>query len=98
MRRTQARSLHITHLLWRSNVMAVILIILAAAVLILVGWYGFRFYQERLEQRMCENEYDTAVVLWEFAKRIKGEIDQAMRGSKGILDFTNITVPSSDGY
>lgn len=78
--------------------MAVILIILAAAVLITGGLYGFRFYQDRLERRISENEYNTAVMLWEFAKRIKGEIDQAMRGSKGVLDFTNITVPSSDGY
>jgi hypothetical protein len=78
--------------------MAVILIILAAAVLITLGLYGFRFYQDRLEQRMSKNEYNTAVMLWEFARRIKGEIDQAMRGSKGVLDFTNITVPSSDGY
>jgi hypothetical protein len=78
--------------------MAVILIILAAAVFIMVGWYSFRFYQERLEQRMSENEYNTAVILWEFARHIKGEIDQAMRGSEGVLDFTNITVPSSAGY
>lgn len=78
--------------------MAVILIILAAAVLILLGWYGFRFYQERREQRMDENEYNTAVILWEFAKRIKSEIDQAMRAGKGILNFTNITIPSSSGY
>jgi len=78
--------------------MAVILIILAAAILITLGLYGFRFYQDRLEHRMSENEYNTAVMLWEFAKRIKGEIDQAMRGSKGVLDFTNITVPSSAGY
>ena len=78
--------------------MAIILIILAAAALITVGLYGFRFYQERLERRMSDNEYNTAVTLWEFARRIKGEIDQAMRASKGVLDFTNISVPSSDGY
>jgi hypothetical protein len=78
--------------------MAVILIILAAAVLITLGLYGYRFYQDRLERRLSENEYNTAVMLWEFARRIKGEIDQAMRGSKGVLDFTNITVPSSEGY
>jgi len=78
--------------------MTVILIILAASVLILLGWYGFRFYQDRLEQRMDENEYNTAVILWEFAKRIKGEIDQAMHAGKGVLDFTNITIPSSAGY
>jgi len=78
--------------------MTIILIILAAAALITVGLYGFRFYQERLERRMSDNEYNTAVTLWEFAKQIKGEIDRAMRGGQGILSFTNITVPSSAGY
>ena len=78
--------------------MAVILIILAAAALVTVGLYGYRFYQERLERRMGDNEYNTAVVLWEFAKRIKSEIDQATRGAQGVLNFTNITVPSSTGY
>jgi len=78
--------------------MAIILIILAAAVIILVGWYGFRYYQEQLERRMGENEYNTAVTLWEFAKQIKSEIDQVLRAGKGVLSFTNITIPSSLGY
>jgi hypothetical protein len=78
--------------------MAIILIILAAALLLLLGWYGYRFYQERLERRMSDNEYNTAVTLWEFAKQIKTEIDQVMRSGKGVLNFTNITVPSSAGY
>lgn len=78
--------------------MAIILIILATAVVITVGLYGYRFYQERLEQRMGDNEYNTAVTLWEFAKQIKGEIDRAMRSGAGILNFANITVPSSTGY
>ena len=78
--------------------MAIILIILAAAVLVTAGLYGYRYYQERLEQRMADNEYNTAVTLWEFAKQIKGEIDRAMRGGQGVLSFTNITVPSSAGY
>jgi hypothetical protein len=78
--------------------MAIILIILAAAVIITVGLYGYRFYQERLEQRMADNEYNTAVTLWEFAKQIKGEIDRAVRSGEGVLSFANITVPSSTGY
>ena len=78
--------------------MTVILIIFAAAALVLLGLYGFRFYQERLERRMSDNEYNTAVRLWEFAKLIKAEIDQALRASKGVLNFSNITVPSSTGY
>lgn len=78
--------------------MTIILIIVAAAVLILLGWYGYRFYKGRLERRMSDNEYNTAVTLWEFAKQIKTEIDQVMRSGKGVLNFTNITVPSSAGY
>ena len=78
--------------------MTVILIIIAAAALFTLGLYGFRYYRDRLERRMAENEYNTAVRLWEFAKLIKAEIDRAMRGSKGVLDFTNITIPSSAGY
>ena len=78
--------------------MAILLIILAAAVLILLGWYGFRFYREQRERRMSLNEYNTAVTIWEFAKQIKAEIDQVMRAGKGVLNFTNITIPSSVGY
>lgn len=78
--------------------MAIILIILAAAVLILAGWYGFRYYQEQIERRMSENEYNTAVTLWEFAKQIKSEIDQVMRAGNDVLNFSNITIPSSAGY
>lgn len=78
--------------------MTVILIIFAAAALVALGLYGFRYYKDRLERRMGENEYNTAVRLWEFAKLIKAEIDRAVRGGKGILNFTNITVPSSAGY
>jgi hypothetical protein len=78
--------------------MAIILIILAAAAFVTVGLYGYRFYQDRLERRMSENEYDTAVILWEFAKRIKSEVDRALAGRRGVLDFTNITIPSSTGY
>ena len=78
--------------------MAVFIGILIAALLVLFGLYGHRLYKTRLEQRMGENEYNTAVTLWEFAKRIKNEIDQALRSGKGILDFTNILIPSSDGY
>ena len=39
--------------------------------MVLIGWYGYRYYQDRLERRMSENEYNTAVTLWEFAKQIK---------------------------
>ena len=82
----------------QAQIMAILLLILGAAVLVLIGWYGYRYYQDRLERRMSENEYHTAVTLWEFAKQIKAEIDQVLRSGKDLLNFTNITIPSSAGY
>jgi hypothetical protein len=78
--------------------MIIIFIILGLAALGALGFYGYRYYNEMLARRMDENEYNTAVMLWEFAKRIKSEIEKAMRPGKGVLDFTNITIPSSAGY
>ena len=39
-----------------------------------------------------------AVALWEFAGVVKTQIDDAMRKGTGVLDFTNIIIPSSQGY
>lgn len=47
---------------------------------------------------MKQNEYDAAVTIWEYARLVKTEIDEAIRQGTGIIDFTRITVPHSKGY
>jgi hypothetical protein len=78
--------------------MAIGLVILAAVFVGALGLHGYRQYKVRQERRIGENEYNVAVTVWEFASRVKSQIEDAMRKGEGVLDFTNITVPSSEGY
>jgi hypothetical protein len=78
--------------------MAILLVILAAIFVGALGLHGYRQYKVRQERRINENEYKVAVTIWEFASRIKSQIEDAIRKGEGVLDFTNITIPSSQGY
>ena len=78
--------------------MAIILVILAAIFVGALGLHGYRQYKVRQERRISENEYNVAVAIWEFASRIKSQIEDALRKGEGVLNFTNITIPSSEGY
>ncbi|MFY9572506.1 MAG: hypothetical protein WAV20_13990, partial [Blastocatellia bacterium] len=40
----------------------------------------------------------TAVTLWEYARVVKEQIDNTIRLGSGVLDFTKIAVPHSQGY
>lgn len=78
--------------------MVILLIILAA---IFVGVLGAHFYKQfkiREQQRMNKNEYNVAVTLWEYARLVKQQVDNAARHGTGVLDFSTITVPHSQGY
>lgn len=50
------------------------------------------------EQRMNANEYEVAVMLWNYARQVKSEIDEAVRRGSMVLDFQKIAVPHSRGY
>ena len=78
--------------------MAIVLVILAAVFVGVLGVHSYKQYQLRQERRMNENEYNAAVTSWEYARVVKGSIDAAIRKGTGVLDFTNIKVPHTQGY
>jgi len=78
--------------------MVIILIIVAGIFVGALGLHGYKQFKVRQERRIAENEYEVAVALWEFASLVKSQIDEALRQGQGVLDFTNIRIPSSQGY
>jgi hypothetical protein len=78
--------------------MVIVLIILAAVFLGVLGLHAYKQYKIRQQHRISENEYNTAVTLWEYARKVKSQIDATFRQGTGVLDFTKITVPHSQGY
>ena len=78
--------------------MVIVLIILAAIFLSVLGVHAYKQFKIRQQQQIDENEYNAAVTLWEFARIIKDQIDGAIKLGSGVLDFTRITVPHSQGY
>ncbi|MEK6302541.1 MAG: hypothetical protein AABO41_17660 [Acidobacteriota bacterium] len=78
--------------------MVIILIILAGVFVCSLGLHGYKQLQIRRGKRMSQNEYNTAVTLWEYARLVREQIDGAVHQGKGVLDFTTITVPHSQGY
>lgn len=68
---------------------------LVAAVLSL---YLYKRILHMREQRILDNEYNTAVTIWDFARFVKGKTDEMVRRRTEVLDFTNITVPHGIGY
>lgn len=78
--------------------MVIILITLTAIFLTALGLHVYKRIVQMREARMAENEYNTAVALWSFARVVKSNIDDAVRQSSGVLDFTKIMVPHCQGY
>ena len=78
--------------------MVIILIILAAIFLGVLGAHAYKQFKIRELQRISENEYNVAVTLWEYARLVKQQVDGAVRLGTGVLDFSKITVPHSQGY
>jgi len=78
--------------------MAIVLVILAAVFVGVLGVHGYKQFKIRQQRQMNENEYNAAVTLWEFARVVKEQIDSAIRQGTGVLDFTRITVPHTQGY
>ena len=78
--------------------MAIVLVILAAVFVGVLAVHGYKQFKIKQQRQMNENEYNAAVTLWEFARVVKGEIDGAIRQGTGVLDFTKITLPHTQGY
>ena len=78
--------------------MAIVLVILTAVFVGVLGVHAYKQFKIRQQRRMSENEYNTAVTLWEYACLVKEHIDTSVRQRAGVLDFKKITVPHSQGY
>src|SRR3984893_6735764 len=78
--------------------MTTILIILAAIFIAAMALHLYKQMNLRADRRQRENEYNTAVLLWTYAREVRAQIDQATRRGAGVLDFTNLSVPHSQGY
>jgi hypothetical protein len=78
--------------------LAIILVILAAVFICALALHAYKHYKIRLRQRMNQNEYDVAVTIWDYARLVKRQIDEAVREGTGVLDFTKMSVPHSKGY
>ena len=78
--------------------MTIILLVLAVIVVAALGLHAHKRIRELQKQRVAENEYNTAVVVWTYARLVKSQIDDSLRHSTGVIDFTNMTVPHSTGY
>jgi hypothetical protein len=50
------------------------------------------------KQRISENEYNAAVVVWTYGRLVKSQVDEAVRQGTGVINFANMTVPHSAGY
>lgn len=78
--------------------MAIVLIIIAAVFLVALGLHSYKRIMESREARMTDNEYNTAVTLWNYARLVKSQIDEAIHQGTGVIDYYKITVPHSPGY
>jgi hypothetical protein len=78
--------------------MEIILVILAAVFVGALAMHGYKQYKIRLRKRISQNEYGVAVTIWEYACKVKENINIAMRKGNGVLDYSLIAIPKSDGY
>jgi len=78
--------------------MAIVLVLIVAVFVGVLGVHWYKQFKIRQQHQMNQNEYNAAVTLWEFACIVKEQIDGAIRQGTGVLDFTNITVPHTQGY
>jgi hypothetical protein len=78
--------------------MAIILVVLATVFVGALGLHAYKEFKIRRHQRISKNEYAVAVTIWEYARLVKSQIDDAVQYGTGVLDFTKITVPHSQGY
>lgn len=78
--------------------MGIALIIVAVVAIAAAGLHLYKRMCQVRERRMKQNEYDTAVVIWTFARDLKVQLDEAIREGNGVLSFSSIRVPHGPGY
>jgi len=78
--------------------MVIIIITLSVIFVAALGFQAYRRILDLREKRMADNEYNTAVTLWKYSTVLRTELDQALRKSQGVLNYSKITVPHSPGY
>jgi hypothetical protein len=78
--------------------MAIVLLILTIIFVAGLALHAYKRLSQLREERIRENEYNTAVTLWEFARTVKSNLDDVTRKGTGVLDFSRILVPHSQGY
>ncbi len=74
------------------------LIIIALIFLVALGLHIHKVIQRRQAQRIVDNEYNVAVVLWEFGRSLRGFLETARRNGNSVIAFNEITIPHSTGY
>jgi hypothetical protein len=78
--------------------MMITLISLSLLFITALGLYVHKRVREARDKRMSQNEYDVAVTVWNYARLVRGEIEQALTERSVVLDFTKMAVPHSQGY
>jgi hypothetical protein len=78
--------------------MVIVIITLSVISVAALGFQAYKRVLQLREKRMTDNEYEAAVTLWKYSTVLRTELDQALRKSQGVLDYSKITVPHSQGY
>ena len=78
--------------------MLIIVATLIGVCLAVLGLLVRRRLEQSRQERMDDNEYNTAVTLWEFARTIKSCMDDMIKEDNGLIDFRKIAVPHGTGF
>jgi hypothetical protein len=78
--------------------MAIVLVILVLVFLAALGVHAYKQWRLKIGQLMHENEYNVAVTVWEYARKVREQVETTVRHGKGALDFSTLRVPHSPGY
>jgi len=78
--------------------MTITLILLALIAIAALGFHLHKRMGQIRERRIKDNEHETAVVIWTFARDLKTQLDGVIREGSGVISFNNIRVPHGPGY
>jgi hypothetical protein len=78
--------------------MAIILLTIAITAMAIVGLYAYRRMREVQQQRISDNEYNTAQTLKDFARFLKTHTEDMTYRGTNVLDFSRVFVPHGAGY
>jgi hypothetical protein len=75
----------------------ILAIVSAAAVAVAVVFVNL-YLKARRERQMDNNEYNTAVALWEFSRTVKSRLADVKSGHTAVIDFSTLNMPKGPGY